>query len=657
MDGVAGLVGRGAAGAITLETRRAPSYLPGPMPGELKSLTEERARKLRKLAIILSLVVGIIGLPAGWFGPPLYSNLQQGRLVRQARRFIAGGDYQAAVGRLHRALGYNADNLDALRLLAAVAEKGEMRQAVGLRKRVSQGMPGSFDDACAWADDAFRFNDLDEAAQALAIMRRVRPGDARCHEAAAKLAAASRQQKKADAEFAEALRLDPANETFQLESAINALASDTQDARARLEKLSANPKVRLPALRALAGEALARHRFASALSLFQKITAEPDATFEDRLAFMNVLQVIRQPFLFTQITAMEAAAKGDSWKTARLLSWMNGHAEAMIACEWLGALPPDFIAKPPVACEAARSYLLVLDWKKLRVLASSGNWDSYEFVRKAFLARALREAGDPHGSENCWSDAVILAARQPERLSTLERMAAAWDWQTEGNDVLWLLAEVSDQPLETLHFLAGRYAAAGNTHQLLRVWTKVREIAPSDAEAQNNWARLALLLSAEKDEAARTAADLAEKNPAVPDIIATHALALHLRKHTDEGLLALRSLKPEDLTQPSVAAIYGILLAAKNSPDAAKYLDLAAQAPLYPEEKDLVAQARAPAEKPVEHPRGPAAIQLPSQLPAKQSASREPPLIELPSQLPAKTGTSQQPSLIKLPSQLPAKSK
>jgi hypothetical protein len=58
-------------------------------------------------------------------------------------------------------------------------------------------------------------------------------------------------------------------------------------------------------------------------------------------------------------------------------------------------------------------------------------------------------------------------------------------------------------------------------------------------------------------------------------------------------LKVLEALKPDQLEVPSVAAYYGVLLAANDEPEkAAKYLELAEKGQLLPEEKALLAEAK-----------------------------------------------------------------
>ena len=72
----------------------------------------------------------------------------------------------------------------------------------------------------------------------------------------------------------------------------------------------------------------------------------------------------------------------------------------------------------------------------------------------------------------------------------------------------------------------------------------------------------------------------------------TYAFALHSNGHTEDGVKVLENLSPESLEVPTVAAYYGIILAAYNSPDkASHFLEIGRQGILLREEKELIANA------------------------------------------------------------------
>ena len=102
-----------------------------------------------------------------------------------------------------------------------------------------------------------------------------------------------------------------------------------------------------------------------------------------------------------------------------------------------------------------------------------------------------------------------------------------------------------------------------------------------------------MLLKLNLSSAHELAKEIHVERPEDAVVTSTYAYSLHLQGRTKEGLTALEKLKPEALEDPPVALYYGFLLSAAGQTNkAGKYLELARQATLLPEEKTLLAQAR-----------------------------------------------------------------
>ena len=95
-----------------------------------------------------------------------------------------------------------------------------------------------------------------------------------------------------------------------------------------------------------------------------------------------------------------------------------------------------------------------------------------------------------------------------------------------------------------------------------------------------------------RDAHARAIAqDLHKAHP--HDAASPHAFAL-FNPVSESALKIMRQLTPEQVHDPSVAAYFGVLLAAAGqNDDATEYFALAEKAKLLPEEEELVAQAKA----------------------------------------------------------------
>jgi Flp pilus assembly protein TadD len=192
-----------------------------------------------------------------------------------------------------------------------------------------------------------------------------------------------------------------------------------------------------------------------------------------------------------------------------------------------------------------------------------------------------------------WRAAVSAASKNPKSLNLLARMIVGWGWKNELEELLWSIARGSSDQKWALQLLYRQYQKERDSRGLYRVVSQVLDIDPSDRVAKNNRALLGLLLNLEPILAFKSAQDLYRKDPKNPSFVSTYAFALHCRGQTAEGIRIMSALDRRQLQIPSVAAYYGILLANGGDVEKArKYLDLADQAPLLPEERALVTQAR-----------------------------------------------------------------
>ncbi len=172
-------------------------------------------------------------------------------------------------------------------------------------------------------------------------------------------------------------------------------------------------------------------------------------------------------------------------------------------------------------------------------------------------------------------------------------MASRWEWSSELRDTLWA-AVGAPAPQWALQMLHRTFLAEGDTASMLRVAQRSVEIDPGNKPAQNNVALLSLLLGRDVDHSRDVARALSEAAPADAGFASTYALALHLTGRGPEGLALLQRLPEKVLTEPSVAAYYGVLLSANGAPELARrFFALAKDAPLLPEERALVVSATA----------------------------------------------------------------
>jgi tetratricopeptide (TPR) repeat protein len=277
---------------------------------------------------------------------------------------------------------------------------------------------------------------------------------------------------------------------------------------------------------------------------------------------------------------------------ASLFSWMSDHENATAAIEFAKTLPAQSVGKWPVAPTLAAAYASLPDWPGLERLTSTTEWSPFDFLRHAYLSRALRGQGKKLPSEQEWIAAQKEASTQPQSLLVLARSAAAWGWETETVDLLWVLAKSEDTRLEALQTLYQHYAKRGDTTGLYRTLLRLMEVLPNDLALQNNFAQISLLIGADVERARKVAAETRSKEPGNGAFVATYAFSLYTSGDVKGALQTMDRLSPDQLRDPSVAVYYGVVLAAAGQKEKAReYLQRAAEATLLPEEKALVEKA------------------------------------------------------------------
>jgi hypothetical protein len=249
--------------------------------------------------------------------------------------------------------------------------------------------------------------------------------------------------------------------------------------------------------------------------------------------------------------------------------------------------------KWPVPLAIANLYLRLRDWHKLEQLTANANWRQGEFMRHAYLARALRAQDKLAAAEREWDAATKEASGQSSNTMTLMRVAAEWKWEKESVELLWTLTKDQEKQKEAIQELYRYYERSNDTQGLYRVLVRWMELDPEDLNVQNNFAQISLLLDANTDQARKIAAEVYSKAPSNPAYITTYAYALLTKGNAKEAAKVMSSLSADQLHDPSVGAYYGICLAAVHDEKARDFLAAGRQAPLLPEEKKLIDKALA----------------------------------------------------------------
>ena len=552
-----------------------------------------------KSRIKISLMVFGILLLAGlglWFGRPAYRNWKQTRFLKQAHAYLAKSDYPNASLCARKILIVNPANVEACRIMARLAETFHSPQLINWRQRILELQPNVLTNHLDLAKAAFVQGNLPLARKALQGVDEKDQKTAAYQELAGLLAAAANQIRAGEEHLAEALRLDPENKRLQLNLAVLQLQSHDQStanaARESLEKLTTDEQFRLDALRTLMVAAMRTNDLRSALALSDRLIADPKAAFSDCLSHLALLKKSSTNEGAAYLAKLQKEAVDKPQNIASLVGWMIGQDNAEQARQWVTHLPPKVQEEMPVVMATVDIYQAQKDWKALNALLQKKKWDGLEFARLALLARVAAAENHDLSRHANWRSAIREAGERLKPMTMLVKMAAAWRWGDEEEELLWLILQRFPTEHWTLQALERRYLAIGSTMGLNKVYSTMLEYNSKDVLAMNNYAATSLLLNLNEERARELAKAAYEQRPdqAVP--ASTYAFALHLQGRTKEGIQVLEKLPPKQLETPNIAAYYGVLLAAAGETNQArKYLQIASHAHLLPEEKSLVAQA------------------------------------------------------------------
>ena len=518
-----------------------------------------------------------------------------------AHQFVAKADGRNALLCVQQVLRSDPHNLDATRVMAQLNEAARSPSVVLWWSRVVELNPHSLDDRLALAQTAMLVRDYATATNTLSEVDQAGRNTVAYHNIAGAVAAAAHQPALAEANFLEAIQLDPENEGVQLNLAVVrlqgtnlAMATEARTSLKQLGDSATNLFLRCQALRELAFDAL-RHRQRDEALLFSKqLLQETNSTFSDRLLRLDVLQQIQPTGFRPALASYQREAADNPAKISELATWQMANTSPKDALTWLQTLPSNMQTNLSVELPASECYTLLQDWRGLQSSVEKQNWGVMEFVRHVFLSRALRGEGLSDSAKAEWQLALQAANGEKQNLVMLLRLAAQWNWQSEGEDILWTIVNRFPGEQWAIQGLSKALYAGGRTRSLMQLFGQESSRDPSNLSMKNNLAMTALLLDAQEIKPYDLAREVYQKSPNDASYISTYAFSLYLQGKTAEALKLMQTVKPQRLQDPSIAGYYGLILRATGDRVAARaYLNWAAKGLLLPEEKKLFDNAKA----------------------------------------------------------------
>lgn len=557
-----------------------------------------RTERLYLKLLLWSLIGIVLLITIFWGGHDMYARWQERRLVRRAVVAMQHGDDATASLAARTVLQIKPDSAAAGRIVAQLLEKSGNRAALDWRHKVVQWEPNSIADALAWARCALQFNELRVAEQALAGIPEQGEQHADFHAVAATLAQEKKESDKAVQEWELAVRMAPDETAYQLQLGVLQLRSTNPErhnaGKEILNNLRSDPKQRAAATRALISEGVARQEKGQELvSLAHDLQGYPDATIADRLVYLDFIHQLGVPEFTNYLTNLETSVASTPVELAGLLEWMSRNNLNLVALDYLKSVPPESLNKWPVPLAIANLYVRLRDWRKLEQITANTNWGQGEFMRHAYLARALRAQDKLATADREWDAASKEASGQNFNMMALMRVVADWKWEKEQVELLWTLTKDPEKQKEAIQELYRYYERNNDTQGLYRTLVRWMELDPEDLNVQNNFAQISLLLEANADDARRIATEVYRRAPSNPAYATTYAYALLTKGNAKEAAKVMNSLSADQLRDPSVSVYYGICLAAMHDEKARDFLAAGKNVPLLPEEKRLIDKALA----------------------------------------------------------------
>jgi predicted Zn-dependent protease len=553
---------------------------------------------IKKILLVTALALVAAGSGAGL---EKYRQWQQRRLVASAQAFFRQHDNRSAWLAAQQAFNKDPQSAESCKILAAIADGENSPAAILWMQKLVEIEPHNDSHWIRLALTASRFNEPEIATHALGSVSATGRATSAFHQAAAALALAAQQYREAGEHFKSAIALEPQNDSLKISLAsldlVTGDAATAGDARKRLEEFGKNSPLHQVALRALLADARRQNDTARSMRFATELRSDPTANVEDRLPCLEELLREKNPAFDSELLALQNTAGAQPGAVAAVMVWMNAHGFAAKTIAWGGALPASVASQMPVPLALAEAYTAQCDWENLRKLVAKADWGALEFLRLAINARASMEnSGAVRDSDFDlkWSRAVIATHGNPNAAIMLARLVGGWGWNKEAAQVWWILASQKTGRRFALESLYRIYSDEKNASELCRVAREFYQLEPENPVAKNNLASLDMLLGRDLPEAQRLADENFRQLPNDPVILSTQAFSLYLQKRTKEAVELMATLPQSALEDPSIAAAYGVMLAANGDREKAQpFLDLAMKnkGKLFKEEAALVAAA------------------------------------------------------------------
>ncbi len=530
----------------------------------LESFIQRQVWPARLAIVAAGLAIAVL-LSALFFryGLKLYANWHQTRLLQQAGSMLQQGRFTEATRTARELVAQHPDSLPALYVLAEAAEKQNLEEAISWRQQIARLRPKDPDSQLNLVSAALRFGKLDLARKALDQTPANDRDRAAFHVVAGWLACAEGNFAEQEEQFAAAVKKEPKNDLYQFNlAALQIYSIDAQkkaNARENLERLCKLVPYRTGALRALLNDAVERNDLSAADNFAQQLQMSPELTFSDYLLCLNFYRKLDQKKFRLLLERVKPFATKNPSDLASLMEWMNKNGLTAEVVKWIEKLPAEKLTSPPAAVAVADAYANAKNWTRLKQWTHKRMWGESDYLRLAYQAIAT---------------------------------ASKWNLEKE-SEHLWLRV-AEDPPLrrEALDALRRLYREDNDTGKLYDVLQRLHESSPNEAPITADLARLGLNLERNIERSHDLAKEAYDRAPNEVNCAVTYAFSLYGLGRSEEALAIVQGLPGDQLHDPHAAVYAALLLADARQISAAKNYVAVADNGIYPEEKNVLNDAR-----------------------------------------------------------------
>ena len=555
-----------------------------------------------RLALVAAGLTIAIALGALFFtyGLKLYEDWRQTRLLHEAASMLQQGRFSEATQTARELLAQHPNSLPALYILAELAEKQNLEEAISWREQIARLRPKDPDSQLNLVSAALRFGKLDLARKALDQIRGSDRDRASFHVVAGWLACAEGNFAEQEEQFAAAVNKEPKNDLYQFNlAALQIHSSDAQkkaNARENLERLSKLAPYRTGALRALLNDAVARNDLSAGDNFAQQLQMSQEVTFGDYLLCLNFYRKLDEKKFHLLLERVKPFAVKNPSDLASLMEWMNRNGLTGELVKWIEKLPAEKLTAPSAAIAVADAYANVKNWMRLKRWTRKGIWGESDYLRLAYQAIATRQSRQDSADTEfhaLWRAAEQSTHDQPERELVLARLVSKWNLEKE-SEQLWLrVAEDPPMRREALDALRRVYREDNDTEKLYDVLQRLHDSSPNEAPITADLARLGLNLERNVERSHEVAKEAHDRAPNEVNCAVTYAFSLYRLGRNAEALAIIQGLPADQLRDPHAAVYVALLLADASQIDAARDYMAVADDGIYPEEKVVLDEAKA----------------------------------------------------------------